>query len=106
MIDQSHNLKPKIQAMIQTVMTAQEHFAKALLIDFDAAAAARERGDIVMAERAWKDAYTTDVRGFLAEYRRGKGLPEDPLLAHRASGYEAKAAAERGGRKKDGGGYA
>jgi L-rhamnose isomerase/sugar isomerase len=41
MIDQSHNLKPKIEAMIQTVMTAQEHFAKALLIDFEAAARAR-----------------------------------------------------------------
>jgi L-rhamnose isomerase/sugar isomerase len=106
MIDQSHNLKPKIEAMIQTVMTAQEHFAKALLIDFDAASLARERGDIVMAERAWKDAYSTDVRDFLAEYRRGKGLPRDPLLAHRESGYEAKAAVERGGRKKDGGGYA
>jgi len=105
MIDQSHNLKPKIEAMIQTVMIAQEHFAKALLVDFDVAAAARERGDIIMAEQAWKDAYSTDVRGFLAAYRRGKGLPEDPLLAHRESGYEAKAAAERGIRKKDGGGY-
>ena len=29
MIDQSHNLKPKIEAMIQTVTTVQELFAKA-----------------------------------------------------------------------------
>lgn len=106
MIDQSHNLKPKIEAMIQTVMTAQEHLAKAWLIDWEAVNAAQERGDIVMAERAWRDAYATDVRGFLSEYRRSKGLPEDPLAAHRASGYEAKAAAARGSRRKAGGAYA
>ncbi len=106
MIDQSHNLKPKIEAMIQTVMTAQEHLAKAWLIDWEAVNAARERGDIVMAERAWRDAYATDVRGFLSEYRRSKGLPEGPLAAHRASGYEAKAAAARGSRRKAGGAYA
>ncbi|MEK6701514.1 MAG: TIM barrel protein [Planctomycetota bacterium] len=104
MIDQSHNIKPKIEAMIQTVMTAQEHFVKAMLIDFDAAAAARQQGDVVMAEGAWRSAYATDVRGFLADYRKSKGLPPDPLMAHRESGYEAKAAAARGGRKSAGGG--
>jgi L-rhamnose isomerase / sugar isomerase len=106
MIDQSHNLKPKIEAMIQTVMTAQELFAKACLVDFEAAVVARRRGDIVMAERAWRDAFATDVRPMLAAYRRAKGLPADPLIAHRESGYEARAAAERGGRKKAGGAYA
>jgi L-rhamnose isomerase/sugar isomerase len=106
MIDQSHNLKPKIEAMIQTVMTAQEHFAKALLIDFEAAAAARAKGDIITSEAAWRDAFATDVRGFLAEYRRSKGLPTNPLQAHRDSGYEARAAAERGSRRKSGGAYA
>ncbi len=106
MIDQSHNIKPKIEAMIQTVMTAQEHFVKAMLIDFNAAALARKNHDTVMAERAWRDAYSTDVRPFLAEYRRSKALPADPLLAHRESGYEARAAAERAGRKSAGGSYA
>lgn len=106
MIDQSHNLKPKIEAMIQTVMTAQEHLAKAMLIDWGEVEAARGRGDIVMAERAWRDAYATDVRGFLAEYRRSKGLPADPLSAHRESGYEGRAAASRGSRRKAGGAYA
>lgn len=106
MIDQSHNLKPKIEAMIQTVMTAQELFAKACLIDFDAAASARRAGDIILAERAWRDAFVTDVRPMLSAYRRAKGLSEDPLLAHRDSGYEAKAAAVRGTRKKSGGAYA
>jgi L-rhamnose isomerase/sugar isomerase len=106
MIDQSHNLKPKIEAMIQTVMTAQDLFAKACLIDFDAATAARRQGDIILAERAWRDAFAIDVRPILAAYRCAKGLPEDPLLAHRESGYEAKAAAERGSRTKSAGVYA
>ena len=69
-IDQSHNLKPKIEEMIQTVTTAQEHFLKALLVDHDGLEKAREREDVVQAERILKDAYVTDVRSFLEEYRR------------------------------------
>ncbi len=103
MIDQSHNIKPKIEAMIQTVMTAQEHFVKAMLVDHGAADAARKRGDVVMAERALRDAYATDVRTFLEEYRAAKGLARDPLVAFRESGYEARAARERGPRKSGGG---
>lgn len=104
MIDQSHNIKPKTEAMIETVVTAQEHFCKALLVDHRASAAAREIDDVVMAERALKDAFATDVRPFLAEYRATKGLPREPLQAFRASGYVAKVAAERGPRKPKGGG--
>jgi len=98
MIDQSHNIKPKIEAMIQTAMTAQELFCKTLLIDHDAAAAARERDDVVMAESAYRSAFATDVRPFLEEYRAARGLPRDPLAAHRESGYEQRAAGERGKR--------
>src|SRR2546421_509586 len=36
MIDQSHNEKPKIEATIQTVVMAQELYAKAALVDHDA----------------------------------------------------------------------
>lgn len=104
MIDQSHNIKPKIEAMIQTVTTAQEHFVKAMLVDFAGAAAARERDDVVAAEAVYRDAFATDVRGWLVEYRKRKGLPGDPLAAHRESGYETRAAKERGGRKPRGGG--
>ncbi|MGE3109119.1 MAG: TIM barrel protein [Phycisphaerales bacterium] len=107
MIDQSHNIKPKIEAMIQTAMTAQEHFVKAMLVDHAAAKAARAHGDVVMAERALRDAFATDVRGFLGEYRRSRRLAPDPLLAYRESGYEARAAAERAPRKSaSAGGYA
>jgi len=107
MIDQSHNIKPKTEAMIESVVTAQELFTKAMLVDHGAAAAARERDDIVMAERALKDAFATDVRPFLAEYRASRNLPRDPLDAFRQSGYLTRAAAERAPRKpKSGGSYA
>ncbi len=104
MIDQSHNIKPKTEAMIETVVTAQEYFTKALLVDHAAAAAARERDDVVMAERAIKDAFAADVRPFLAEYRRSRKLPADPLMAFRESGYIARAAADRLPRKPAAGG--
>jgi L-rhamnose isomerase / sugar isomerase len=100
MIDQSHNIKPKIEAMIQTVMAAQEHFAKALFVDHARAALARDHDDVVMAELALKDAFATDVRPFLAEYRRSRSLPADPLDAFRQSGYLARAAADRAPRKR------
>lgn len=104
MIDQSHNIKPKTEAMIQTVVTAQELFTKAMLVDHQAAAAARSRDDVVMAETALRGAFATDVRPLLADYRAAKGLPRDPLDAFRQSGYLARAAAERGPRKPKGGG--
>ncbi|MBP7745150.1 MAG: sugar isomerase [Phycisphaerae bacterium] len=103
MVDQSHNLKPKIEAMIQTVMTAQEHFAKALLVDHAALQKARERDDLVMAESLLRDAYATDVRPLLAEFRQSRKLPPDPLQAFRESGYAARVAKERGPRKQSGG---
>jgi len=107
MVDQSHNLKPKIEAMIQTVTTVQELFAKALLVDLDALDAARARHDVVGAEECLKHAFATDVRAALAAWRVSRGLPADPLAAHRASGYEARAAAARLPRKKaSGGSYA
>lgn len=99
MIDQSHNLKPKTEAMIQTVTVIQELFAKAMLVDHDRLADARERGDIVDAETCLTEAFATDVRDALAEWRTGRGLPADPLGDHRASGYLARAAADRLPRK-------
>jgi len=107
MVDQSHNLKPKIEAMIETVCTAQEHFAKALLVDRRALAEARERDDVVWAERVLKEGYAVDVRPLLRGWRAQRGLPGDPLAAFRESGYAQRVATERGSRKRaDSGGYA
>src|SRR5205823_14680941 len=95
MIDQSHNLKPKIEAMIQTVTTAQELYAKAALVDRKKLADAQTRMDIVDAEGCLKEAFATDVRPMLSEWRKRKGLEADALTAFRGSGYEARVAKER-----------
>jgi L-rhamnose isomerase / sugar isomerase len=95
MIDQSHNLKPKIEAMIQTVMTAQELYAKACLVDREKLRDAQARMNIVDAEQCLRDAYATDVRPLLGQWRKKKNLDPNPLEAYRASGYEARAAQER-----------
>lgn len=106
MIDQSHNLKNKVEAMIQTVSTAQELYAKAALIDHEALALARKDQRLIDAETVYKDAFNTDVRRSIREWRKSKGLPEDPLAAFRASGYLERAARERGPRKKTSSSYA
>ncbi|MEW6359501.1 MAG: L-rhamnose isomerase [Planctomycetota bacterium] len=95
MIDQSHNIKPKIEAMIQSLDMCQQAYARALLIDRDALDAAQEAGDIVGAEQIILDAFCTDVGPIIAMSRIEKGLPTDPIRAHKESGYLAKVAAER-----------
>jgi L-rhamnose isomerase/sugar isomerase len=95
MIDQSHNLKPKIEAMIQTATTAQELFAKSCLVDRNKLRDAQARMNVVDAEECLKSAFFTDVKPALAEWRKKKGIDPDPLSAYRASGYEAKVAGER-----------
>ncbi|MCC7351797.1 MAG: sugar isomerase [Phycisphaerales bacterium] len=95
MVDQSHNLKPKIEAMIQTVTTAQEMFAKACLVDRDKLRDAQSRMDIVDAESCLRDAFFTDVRPLLAEWRKRRNLDPDPLVAYRAGGYAQRIARER-----------
>jgi L-rhamnose isomerase / sugar isomerase len=95
MIDQSHNLKGKIEATIQTVVAAQELFAKAALVDHVRLAANQASASLVDAEECLRDAFATDVRPVLREWRRSKGLHEDPLLAFRESGYLERAIRER-----------
>lgn len=100
MIDQSHNLKPKIEAMIQTVVTAQELYLKACLVDRDKLKRAQAATDIVAAEETLRAAFYTDVQPILAAWRESKGLPADPLRAHRESDYTATAAKVRTARRE------
>ena len=79
MIDQSHNLKPKLAAMVQTVCEAQKYFAKAHLIDRAALAKAQDHGDIVAAESLLKSAFDTNVDDLLAQWRKKQGIAPDPL---------------------------
>jgi L-rhamnose isomerase/sugar isomerase len=95
MIDQSHNLKGKIEAMIQTVGIAQQLFARAALVDHAALAQAQSRCDLVAAESLLQDAFATDVRPAIAEWRRAHGLPADPLAAFRESGYLERITGQR-----------
>ena len=96
MIDQSHNIEGKIDAMIQSVMNIQTAYAKALLVDTDRLAAAQREGDVLGAHRVLLDAFETDVRPVLARLRRAVGVPEDPVLAFRESGYADEVSRERG----------
>jgi L-rhamnose isomerase / sugar isomerase len=99
MIDQSHNLKGKIEAMIQTVTMAQELFAKAALVDYPRLAQAQAGSHLVRAEACLQDAFATDVRPAIREWRASKGLARDPMEAFRESGYLDRITRERAGRK-------
>jgi L-rhamnose isomerase/sugar isomerase len=95
MIDQSHNLKGKMEAMIQTVTAAQELFAKAVLVDHGKLAVFQAKCALVDAETCLKDAFSTDVRPVIAEWASSRGLPADPMDAFRQSGYLDRITAER-----------
>ena len=95
MIDQSHNLKGKIEAMIQTVMVAQELYCKASLVKHEELASAQDRCELVTAESLLQDAFATDVRPVIRDWRASKGLRPDPLQAFRESGYLERITAER-----------
>ena len=98
MLDQCHNIEPKVQAVIRSVMNVQEATAKALLVDHEALAAAQSAGDVLGANAVLMDAYNTDVRPLLAELRTEQGLDPDPIASYKASGYaEAIAEQRRGG---------
>jgi L-rhamnose isomerase/sugar isomerase len=98
MLDQCHNIESKVPAMIRSVMNLQEIFAKALLVDREALLAAQTRGDVLEANGQLWAAFSTDVRGPLAELRVERGLPADPYRAYRESGeVEARAEARVGG---------
>jgi L-rhamnose isomerase/sugar isomerase len=95
MIDQSHNLKPKIEEMIQTAIAAQELFAKAALVDHEALSRFQAKAELIGAEECLKDAFSSDVRPAIREWREARGLPRNPLAAFRASGYINRITAER-----------
>jgi L-rhamnose isomerase/sugar isomerase len=97
MLDQCHNIEPKVQGQIRSVMNVQEATAKALLVDTGALGAAQVAGDVLGANAVLMDAYNTDVRPMVAVWREGRGLAGDPVAAYRASGYYERVVAERVG---------
>ena len=97
MLDQCHNIEPKIPAQIRSVMNVQEAVAKALLVDGEALRAAQLAGDVLESNAVLMDAYNTDVRPLLAELREEMGLAPEPVKAYLASGYGEKIVSERVG---------
>jgi len=105
MIDQSHNIEGKLEAMILSVINVQTAYAKALLVDRARLAQRQLAGDVLGGHEVLVEAYETDVRPLLAQVRVEMGLDPDPIAAHRASRYEQKVANERGRGAGSSGGY-
>jgi len=101
-VDQSHNLKGKLEAMIQTVMMAQQLFAKAALVDHHELCRAQQTTDLVRAECCLQDAFAIDVRPAIQEWREARNIPAEPLEAFRQSGYLERITAERAARNAQG----
>ncbi|MGC8628221.1 MAG: L-rhamnose isomerase [Acidimicrobiales bacterium] len=97
MLDQCHNVEPKVPAEIRSVMNVQEATAKALLVDREALHKAQSEGDVLAANGILVDAFSTDVRPLLAELREEMGLDPDPLAAYARSGHAERALKERAG---------
>jgi L-rhamnose isomerase/sugar isomerase len=96
MIDQSHNIEPKVEAMLQSVTNIQTAHTKALLVDRIRLGDAQQQGDVLAANRVLHEAYECDVRPLLAEARARLGIAADPIAALRVGGYVEKVARERG----------
>jgi L-rhamnose isomerase / sugar isomerase len=104
-IDQAHNVEPKVEAMVLSVVNLQEAYAKALLVDRTALREAQQVGDVLAGHNLLLDAFRTDVRPMCAKERAGLGAAEDPIAELRASGYAERRAAERGGGEAVAGGW-
>ncbi len=104
MIDQSHNLKGKMEAMVQTVCSAQELYARAALVDQPLLAELQDGCKLVEAEEHFRGCFYTDVRPLVQAWRTANSLPTDPLAALRQSGYVERAAVQRGPRNAQAGG--
>jgi L-rhamnose isomerase / sugar isomerase len=103
MIDQSHAIEPKLEAMILSILNCQTAYAKALIVDFPALKEAQKSGDILKAHKILIDAFETDVRPLLEEVREEIGINPDPISAYRQNNYAEKIADERGTANSEGG---
>lgn len=97
MLDQCHNVEDKIPGQIRSVLNVQEMTARALLVDRDELARRQAEHDVLGAHDVLMDAFQTDVRPALAEWRAARGLPADPMRAYAESGHQQRLAAERVG---------
>jgi L-rhamnose isomerase / sugar isomerase len=99
-VDQAFVIERPLEGMLLTVCNLQEAYAKALLVDRAALAAAQVEGDVVGAHAILRDAYATDVRPLCAKVREDLGGAADPLAEYRASGHAARMVEERPPRER------
>ncbi len=100
MLDQCHNIEPKVEGQLRSVLNVEEALAKALIVDHEALREAQQTGDVLAANGILMDAYRTDMRPALADRRERRGLPRDPVETYRRSGYFDRVAEQRvGGRQ-------
>jgi L-rhamnose isomerase / sugar isomerase len=104
-IDQAHNVEPKVEATVLSVVNLQEAYVKAMLVDRTALAEAQQAGDVLAGHKLLLDAFQTDVRPMCAKARAELGAAEDPIAELRASGYAERRATERGGGEAVAGGW-
>jgi len=104
MIDQSHTIEPKIEAMIYSIINCQTAYAKALLVDYSALKDAQLAGDVLGSHRILVEAFETDVRPLLAEVREEMGIHPYPIEAYKNDDYALRISEERG-TVMSGGGY-
>lgn len=102
MLDQCHNVEEKIPGQIRSVLNVQEMTARALLVDRDALREAERAGDVLGANGILMDAFYTDVRPDLADWRASRGIPADPMKAYAGTGYQDRIAADRVGGTQSG----
>jgi L-rhamnose isomerase / sugar isomerase len=105
MIDQSHNIESKLEAMLLSVLNCQTAYAKALIVDYRTLRERQQAGDVLGAHRVLVDAYETDVRPLMMKVREEMGIPSDPMAAFHADDYARRVAEERGAGSGSAGGY-
>lgn len=96
MIDQCHNIEGKVAPMIYSVLNCQEAYAKALCVPRARLAELQAAGEVLEAHRRLSETFRLDVRPLLAQVREEMGVPVDPMVAYRVSGYEEQIRAQRG----------
>lgn len=82
MVDQSCLRRDPTVATIETIENILIGYLKSLRVDFSELQDSRDSADFVRSQKIVRDAFNSDVREILREWRESKGLPEDPISAY------------------------
>jgi len=96
MIDASHNIKDPLEDLLQSLEAILEAYAKALLVDREALAAAQKANDVAQCQELLQHAFRTDVRPLLQRARLERNAALYPLRAYRQLQVRESLIRERG----------